>query len=56
MVSLNPDTVQVCAYIRIIFPSVWSSLFTVKMAAWGTFVSFSMVILRKERGVFVTNH
>ena len=31
------------------FPSVWSSLFTVKMAALGTFVSLAWVILRRHK-------
>jgi hypothetical protein len=31
---------------RIILPTVWSSFCTVKMAAFGTFVSFSIIILQ----------
>ena len=36
-------------YIRIMFPSVWSSLAIVNMQAFGTLVSFSMVILYKKK-------
>jgi len=30
------------------FPNVWSSLFTVKIAAQGTFVSFSITTLQRQ--------
>lgn len=39
IVILNP-------YAVIMFPRVWSSLFTVNIAAFGTLVSFSIVILQ----------
>ena len=37
------------------FPKVWSSLLTVKWAAFGTFVSLAIVILKKQSQKFV-NH
>lgn len=43
------DWIYTVTYVVIKLPNVWSSLFTVKMAALGTFVSFSIKILKEKK-------